>query len=185
MAELDLADIERRMHGAVEALRGEFGGLRTGRASASLLQPIVVDCYGSQMPLNQVGSVNVPESRMLTVQVWDKQNVRAVERAIRVSNLGLNPSVDGQLIRVPIPELTEERRRELGKVAANYAEQARVAARNVRRHAMDELKRMEKDSEMSQDDHRRYADEVQELTDSTITEIDQVLEVKRQEIMQV
>ena len=185
MAELDLADIERRMHGAVEALRGEFGGLRTGRASASLLQPIVVDCYGSQMPLNQVGSVNVPESRMLTVQVWDKQNVQAVEKAIRISNLGLNPSVDGQLIRVPIPELTEERRRELGKVAAQYAEQARVAARNVRRHAMDELKRMEKDSEMSQDDHRLYADEVQELTDSTITEIDQVLEVKRQEIMQV
>ncbi len=185
MAELDLADIERRMHGAVEALRGEFGGLRTGRASASLLQPIVVDCYGSQMPLKQVGSVNVPEPRMLTVQVWDKQNVKAVEKSIRISNLGLNPSVDGQLIRVPIPELTEERRRELGKVAANYAEQARVAARNVRRHAMDELKRMEKDSEMSHDDHRLYADEVQELTDSTITEIDQVLEVKRQEIMQV
>ncbi len=185
MAELDLADVERRMRGAVEALRGEFGGLRTGRASASLLQPIVVECYDSQMPLNQVGSVNVPEPRLLTVQVWDKQNVKAVERAIRVSNLGLNPSVDGQLIRVPIPELTEERRRELGKVAAQYAEQARVAARNVRRHAMDELKHLEKDGEMSQDDHHLYADEVQELTDSTITEIDAVLEVKSQEIMQV
>ncbi len=179
MAELDLADIERRMHGAVEALRGEFGGLRTGRASASLLQPIVVDCYGSQMPLNQVGSVNVPESRMLTVQVWDKQNVRSVEKAIRISNLGLNPSVDGQLIRVPIPELTEERRRELGKVAAQYAEQARVAARNVRRHAMDELKRMETDGEMSQDDHRLYADEVQELTDSTINKHDHELRKQR------
>jgi ribosome recycling factor len=185
MAELDLADIERRMHGAVEALRGEFGGLRTGRASASLLQPIVVECYDSQMPLNQVGSVNVPEPRMLTVQVWDKTNVQAVEKAIRVSNLGLNPSVDGQLIRVPIPELTEERRRELGKIAANYAEQARIAARNVRRHAMDDLKRMEKDGEMSQDDQHLYGDEVQELTNATITEIDEVLEVKRQEIMQV
>lgn len=185
MAELDLADIERRMRGAIEALRGEFGGLRTGRASASLLQPIVVECYDSEMPLNQVGSVNVPEPRMLTVQVWDKQNVQAVERAIRVSSLGLNPSVDGQLIRVPIPELTEERRRELGKIAAQYAEQARVAARNVRRHAMDELKRMEKDSEMSEDDHRLYADEVQDLTNSTISEIDEVLETKRQEIMQV
>ena len=185
MAELDLADIERRMRGAIEALRGEFGGLRTGRASASLLQPIVVECYDSEMPLNQVGSVNVPEPRMLTVQVWDKQNVQAVERAIRVSSLGLNPSVDGQLIRVPIPELTEERRRELGKVAAQYAEQARVAARNVRRHAMDELKRMEKDGEMSEDDHRLYADEVQDLTNSTISEIDEVLETKRQEIMQV
>ena len=185
MAELDLADIERRMRGAIEALRGEFGGLRTGRASASLLQPIVVECYDSEMPLNQVGSVNVPEPRMLTVQVWDKQNVQAVERAIRVSSLGLNPSVDGQLIRVPIPELTEERRRELSKVAAQYAEQARVAARNVRRHAMDELKRMEKDGEMSEDDHRLYADEVQDLTNSTISEIDEVLETKRQEIMQV
>ena len=185
MAELDLVDIERRMQGAIEALRSEFGGLRTGRASASLLEPIVVECYASQMPLNQVASINVPEPRMLTVQVWDKQNVQAVEKAIRISNLGLNPSVDGQLIRVPIPELTEERRSELSKVAAHYAEQARVAARNVRRHAMDDLKRWEKDGEMSQDDHHLYADEVQELTDATIEKIDRVVEIKRQEIMQV
>ncbi len=185
MAELDLADIERRMTGAVEALRHEFGGLRTGRASASLLEPIVVDCYGSEMPLNQVASINVPEPRMLTVQIWDKGNVQAVEKAIRTSNLGLNPAVDGQLIRVPIPELTEERRRELTKVAAQYAEQARVAVRNVRRHAMDELKQFERDGEMSQDEHHLYGDEVQALTDKSIGAIDEVLETKQQEIMQV
>ncbi len=185
MAELDLADIERRMGGAVEALRSEFAGLRTGRASASLLDPIVVDCYGSQMPLNQVASVNVPEPRMLTVQVWDKGNVQSVEKAIRSSNLGLNPAVDGQLVRVPIPELTEERRKELGKVAAQYAEQARVAVRNVRRHAMDELKQLERDHEMSKDEHHLYSEEVQTLTDGTIKTIDSVLEGKQKEIMQV
>ncbi|MCG8689797.1 MAG: ribosome recycling factor [Minwuiales bacterium] len=185
MAELDLANIERRMGGAVEALRAEFAGLRTGRASASLLDPIVVDCYGSQMPLNQVASVNVPEPRMLTVQVWDKGNVQSVEKAIRSSNLGLNPAVDGQLVRVPIPELTEERRKELGKVAAQYAEQARVAVRNVRRHAMDELKQFERDGEMSKDEHHLYSDEVQTLTDGTIKTIDSVLDAKQKEIMQV
>jgi len=185
MAELDLADIERRMTGAVESLKSEFGGLRTGRASASLMDPILVDCYGSQMPVNQVASVNVPEPRLITIQVWDKANVSAVEKAIRSSSLGLNPASDGQLVRVPIPELTEERRVELGKVAAQYAEQARVAVRNVRRHSMDELKHLERDGEMSEDDHHLYADEVQELTDKTVTRIDEVLDVKQKEIMQV
>ncbi len=185
MAELDLADIERRMVGAVDNLKSEFGGLRTGRASASLMDPIMVDCYGSQMTINQVASVNVPEARLITIQVWDKANVTAVEKAIRSSSLGLNPASDGQLVRVPIPELTEERRRELGKVAAQYAEQARVAVRNVRRHAMDELKHMERDGEMSEDDHHLYADEVQDLTDKTVARIDEVLDTKQKEIMQV
>lgn len=173
------------MHGALEALRHEFAGLRTGRASASLLDPITVEVYGTQMPLNQVGTVSVPEPRMLTVQVWDKANVTAVEKAIRVSDLGLNPMVDGTLVRIPIPELNEERRRELSKVAAKYAEQARVAVRNVRRHGMDDLKRLEKDHEISQDEHKAWSDEIQELTDKYVTEIDQALETKDREIMQV
>ena len=173
------------MHGALEALRHEFAGLRTGRASASLLDPITVEVYGTQMPLNQVGTVSVPEARMLTVQVWDKANVTAVEKAIRVSDLGLNPMVDGTLVRIPIPELNEERRRELSKVAAKYAEQARVAVRNVRRHGMDDLKRLEKDHEISQDEHKAWSDEIQELTDKYVTEIDQALETKDREIMQV
>ena len=181
----DVRDIKRRMHGALEALRHEFAGLRTGRASASLLDPITVEVYGTQMPLNQVGTVSVPEPRMLTVQVWDKGNVTAVEKAIRVSDLGLNPMVDGTLVRIPIPELNEERRRELSKVAAKYAEQARVAVRNVRRHGMDDLKRMEKDHEISQDEHKAWSDEIQDLTDKYVTEIDQALETKDREIMQV
>ena len=181
----DVRDIKRRMHGALEALRHEFAGLRTGRASASLLDPITVEVYGTQMPLNQVGTVSVPEARMLTVQVWDKANVTAVEKAIRVSDLGLNPMVDGTLVRIPIPELNEERRRELSKVAAKYAEQARVAVRNVRRHGMDDLKRLEKDHEISQDEHKAWSDEIQELTDKYVTEIDQALETKDREIMQV
>ena len=181
----DVRDIKRRMHGALEALRHEFAGLRTGRASASLLDPITVEVYGTQMPLNQVGTVSVPEPRMLTVQVWDKGNVTAVEKAIRVSDLGLNPMVDGTLVRIPIPELNEERRRELSKVAAKYAEQARVAVRNVRRHGMDDLKRMEKDHEISQDEHKAWSDEIQDLTDKYVTEIDQALEAKDREIMQV
>lgn len=181
----DVRDIKRRMHGALEALRHEFAGLRTGRASASLLDPITVEVYGTQMPLNQVGTVSVPEPRMLTVQVWDKANVTAVEKAIRVSDLGLNPMVDGTLVRIPIPELNEERRRELSKVAAKYAEQARVAVRNVRRHGMDDLKRLEKDHEISQDEHKAWSDEIQELTDKYVTEIDQALETKDREIMQV
>ena len=181
----DVRDIKRRMHGALEALRHEFAGLRTGRASASLLDPITVEVYGTQMPLNQVGTVSVPEPRMLTVQVWDKANVTAVEKAIRVSDLGLNPMVDGTLVRIPIPELNEERRRELSKVAAKYAEQARVAVRNVRRHGMDDLKRLEKDHEISQDEHKAWSDEIQELTDKYVTEIDQALGTKDREIMQV
>ncbi len=178
-------DINRRMNGAVEVLHQEFGGLRTGRAAASLLEPIQVDAYGASMPLNQVGSISVPESRMLSVQVWDKGLVKAVERAILESGLGLNPAVDGTLIRIPIPALTEERRQELSKVAGKYAEEARIAIRNVRRHAMDELKKAEKDGDISQDQHHEYNDEVQALTDEHIKSVDDALENKEQEIMQV
>ena len=185
MAEPDVADIERRMKGALEVLSHEFGGLRTGRASAGLLEPIVVEVYGSQMPLNQVGTISVPEPRMLTVQVWDKANVKAVEKAIQASGLGLNPAVDGQLLRVPIPEPNEERRVELSKVAGKYGEQARVAVRNVRRDGMDKIKRMERDGEMSQDEHHLWAEEIQTLTDNIIAKIDQALATKEQEILQV
>lgn len=185
MAEPDIDDIERRMDGALEALRKEFQGLRTGRASISLLEPLSVDAYGSRMPINQVGTLGVPEPRMITVQVWDKGVVSAVEKAIRESNLGLNPSRDGQLIRVPIPELSEERRRELSKVAGRYAEQARVAIRNVRRDGMEMLKRMEKDGEISQDEQRVWHDEIQAVTDKHISAVDELLATKEQEIMQV
>ena len=185
MSEPDLDDLERRMRGAIDVLKQEFAGLRTGRASTSLLEPIKVEAYGSEMPLNQVGTINVPEPRMLTVQVWDKSMVSAVEKAIRGAGLGLNPAVDGQLVRVPIPELTEERRQEMAKIAGKYAEQAKVAVRNVRRHSMDELKRMEKDGDMSEDDHKMYADEVQVLTDKTIKDIDEVYAHKQAEITQV
>jgi len=178
-------DVVRRMQGAVEALLKEFGGLRTGRASISLLEPITVDAYGGQMPLSQVGTVGVPEARMLTVQVWDKSLVKAVEKAILESGLGLNPAVDGQLIRVPIPPLTEERRVELTKVAGKYAEEARVAVRNVRRHAMDELKKAEKDGDISQDEQHDFGRQVQDLTDENIKKIDDALESKESEIMQV
>ena len=154
MANSDIDDIQRRMDGAIESLKREFGGLRTGRASAGLLDPVRVDAYGSKMPLAQVGTVGVPEPRLLTVQVWDKSMVAAVEKAIRESDLGLNPSSDGMLVRIPIPELSEERRRELTKVAGKYAEQAKVAVRNVRRDGMDMLKRMEKDAEISKDEHK-------------------------------
>lgn len=182
---LDLNDIERRMHGAVEALRHEFGGLRTGRASGSLLEPVTVEAYGSQMPLSQVGSITVPEPRMLAVQVWDRALVSAVDKAIRSSNLGLNPIVDGQLVRVPIPELTQDRRKELTKVAHQYAEKARVAVRNVRRDGMEMLKRLEKDGHISEDEHREKGDSVQKLTDATIKEIDEALAHKDADIMQV
>ena len=185
MAEPDVADIERRMKGALEVLGHEFAGLCTGRASASLLEPIVVQVYSSQMPLNQVGTISVPEPRMLTVQVWDKANVKAVEKAIQASGLGLNPAVDGQLLRVPIPELNEERRVELTKVAGRYAEQARVAVRNVRRDGMDKLKRMEKAGEISQDEQRAWADDLQKLTDGNVKTIDENLGTKEKEIMQV
>ncbi len=185
MADPDIADIERRMNGAVEALKREFAGLRTGRASAALLEPITVDAYGSKMPLNQVGTVGVPEPRMLTVQVWDTGLVGAVEKSIRDSGLGLNPQTEGNLVRVPIPELTEERRVELTKIANKYAEQARVAARNVRRDGMDTLKKMEKDGEISQDDQRQWSQDIQKLTDESVTTIDAALTIKDQEIMQV
>ncbi|MFC1672831.1 ribosome recycling factor [Pseudomonadota bacterium] len=173
------------MDGAVEALHKEFSGLRTGRASTSLLDTITVDAYGAAMPLNQVGTVGVPEPRMLTVQVWDKGMVKSVEKAIMDSGLGLNPQADGQLVRIPIPPLNEERRKELAKVAGKYTEEARIAVRNVRRHAMDELKKAEKDNEISEDEMHQYSDEVQKLTDGSIGKIDEALSHKEEEIMQV
>lgn len=185
MADPDIDGIQRRMDGALEVLKQEFAGLRTGRASASLLEPITVDAYGSQMQLNQLAHINVPEPRLLTVQVWDKGTVKAVEKAIQTSGLGLNPSVDGQLIRVPIPELNEERRQELTKVASRYAEQARVAVRNVRRNGMESLKQMEKAGEMSQDEHRAWAEEIQQLTDEMVARIDETAVAKEEEILQV
>ena len=185
MADSDLADLKRRMMGALEVLRQEYGGLRTGRASVSLLDPINVEAYGSQMPLNQLGTVSVPEPRMLTVQVWDKSLVGPVEKAIRASGLGLNPVVDGQLLRLPIPELTEERRIELSKIAGKYAEQTRVAVRNVRRDGMEHLKRLEKEGEIGQDEQHTNAQKVQELTDEMIAAIDEVLAAKEKDIMQV
>jgi len=185
MAESDLEDIKRRMDGALDALNREFNGLRTGRASASLLEPLTVDAYGSQMPINQVGTVNVAEARLLTVQVWDQQLVKAVEKSIVESELGLNPQTEGNLIRIPIPDLSEERRGELKKVAGRYAEQGKVAVRNVRRDGMDTLKQMERDGEISQDDHKNQADEIQKLTDAHIEMIDEALATKESEIMQV
>ena len=185
MAEPDIKDLERRMKGAVEVLRQEFAGLRTGRASASLLEPISVDAYGTQMPLNQVGTINVPEPRLLAVQVWDRSLVGAVEKAIRSADLGLNPVTEGQTVRVPIPELTEERRHELARVAGKYAEQARVAVRNVRRDGMEKLKRMERGGDISQDEHHQWAERIQKLTDEMIGRIDEALAHKEREIMQV
>lgn len=185
MSDTDIDDVDRRMHGAVEALKREFAGLRTGRASTGLLDQIKVDAYGALMPLNQVGTVGVPEPRLLTVQVWDKSMVNAVEKAIRESDLGLNPSKDGQLVRIPIPELSEDRRRELTKIAGRYAEQAKVAVRNVRRDGMDALKRMEKDGEISQDEQKMFADDVQKSTDLHVKEIDDLTAAKEKEIMQV
>ncbi|MTI45970.1 ribosome recycling factor [Roseibium hamelinense] len=182
---VDLDDLKRRMEGALSVLKTDFSGLRTGRASASMLDPISVDAYGQQMPLNQVGTVSVPEPRMVAIQVWDKGMVAAVEKAIRESNLGLNPVVDGQLLRLPIPELNQERRQELIKVAHKYAEQAKVAIRHVRRDGMDSAKKAEKDGDISQDDNRVASDEVQKLTDSMISEVDSMLERKEQEISQV
>ena len=180
----DAQDLKRRMHGAVESLRHDFGGLRTGRASSSLLEPIQVDAYGANMPISQVASISVPEARMLQISVWDRGLVVAVEKAIRASNLGLNPQTEGQVIRLRMPDLTQERRKELVKVAHQYAEKARVAVRNVRRDGMDHLKQLEKAALMSEDDHKKKADEVQKLTDDTIKEIEQVLKSKEQEIMQ-
>ena len=185
MAEPDIDDLKRRMTGAVESVKKEFSGLRTGRASVSLLDPVMVDAYGQMMPINQIGNVSTPEARLLTIQVWDKSMVAATEKAIRESGLGLNPSTDGQLIRLPIPELNEERRQELTKVAHKYGEEARIAVRNVRRHGMDELKRMEKDSEISNDEHHMWSDEIQSMTDVTIKLIDDALASKEKDIMRV
>ena len=178
-------DIKRRMHGAVESLKHDFGGLRTGRASASLLEPIQVDAYGASMPITQVASVTVPESRMLQVNVWDKGLVVAVEKAIHASNLGLNPQTEGQVIRLRMPDLTQDRRKELVKVAHTYAEKARVAARNVRRDGMDQLKLLEKEHSMSEDEHKKKSEDVQKMTDDTMKEIDAALKAKEVEIMQV
>jgi ribosome recycling factor len=185
MSEWNEADLRKRMNGAIEVLRREFAGLRTGRASASLLEPLTVPAYGSELPLNQVGTISVPEPRLLSVQVWDKGLVKAVEKAIRTADLGLNPSVDGTLVRVPIPELSQERRAELAKVAARYAEAARVAVRNVRRDGMEQLKRLEKEGLLSQDDHHKAAHLVQELTDGEIRQINDLLAAKEAEIMTV
>ena len=182
--DLDLDDLKRRMDGAMTALRHEFATLRTGRASATMVEPIMVEAYGQMTPINQLGTVNVPEPRMLTINIWDKSIVSKAEKAIRESGLGINPVVDGTIIRLPIPELNEERRRELSKVAAQYAESARVAIRNVRRDGMDQLKKMKAEG-MSEDDHKIWSDEVQSLTDKEIAAIDKALEAKQEEIMQV
>ena len=184
-ADFDLVDIKRRMQGAVQAFKHDLGGLRTGRASASMLDPIQVDAYGAMMPLNQVATVSVPEPRMLSVQVWDRSMVMAVDKAIRESSLGLNPQTEGQIVRIRIPELNEQRRKELVKVAHKYAEESRVAARHVRRDGLDLLKKLEKDGKMSEDDTARQSDLVQKATDQTIVEIDQELSAKEKEIMQV
>ncbi len=183
MAAYDKADLERRMAGAVEALKHDLGGLRTGRASTVLLDPITVEVYGAAMPLNQVATVSAPEPRMLSVQVWDKSNVGPVDKAIRSAGLGLNPIADGQTLRLPIPDLTEERRKELAKLAGQYAEKARVAARNVRRDGMDSLKTDEKKGLFGEDERKRHETEVQKLTDSTIADIDAVTQAKEKEIL--
>ena len=183
--EFDIDDIQRRMDGALSALTRDFGGLRTGRASTALLDTLNVDAYGSQMPIDQVGTVSAPEARLLTIQVWDKGLVGAVEKSIRESELGLNPQSEGQLIRIPIPDLSEERRLEIKKIAAKYAEQARISVRNVRRDGMDQLKKAEKGGEMSQDDQRIYGDELQDMTDTHVKTIDETLAQKEEEIMQV
>ena len=185
MDDLDLADLERRMEGALTSLAKEFQGLRTGRASTQLLDSVVVEAYGASMPINQIATVSVPEPRMLSVQVWDKENTKIVEKAIRESDLGLNPQVDGQLLRIPLPDLSEERRQELSKIAAKYAENAKIAVRNVRRDGMDTTKKMEKDGDISQDDRHIYDEEIQTITDKSINKIDELLSSKEVEIMQV
>ena len=184
-AQFDLADINRRMQGAIASLKHELNGLRTGRASASLLDPIMVNAYGSMVPLQQVASVSVPEPRMIAVNVWDKGTVSSVEKAIRDSNLGLSPNVEGQVLRIRIPELNEQRRKDLVKVAHKYTEEARVAVRHVRRDGIDTLKKLLKDKAISEDDEKRHAGEVQKATDQAIIEVDQVLAMKEKEIMQV
>jgi ribosome recycling factor len=184
MPAYDKADLQRRMHGAVEALKHDLAGLRTGRASIALLDPVTVEVYGAHMPLNQIGTVSAPEPRMLSVQVWDRSNVGPVEKAIRSAGLGLNPVTDGQNIRLPIPDLTEERRKELAKLTHQYAEKARIAVRNVRRDGMEALKTDEKKHEISEDEHKRLGTDVQKLTDETIKEIDAAAAAKEKEILQ-
>ncbi|MEO0906496.1 MAG: ribosome recycling factor [Pseudomonadota bacterium] len=183
MPQYDKADIERRMTGAVESLKGDLSGLRTGRANTSLLDPVQVEVYGAMMPLNQVATVSAPEPRMLSVQVWDKSNLIAVEKGIAHANLGLNPMIDGQTLRLPMPDLTEERRKELAKLAGQYAEKAKIAIRNVRRDAMESLKADEKKKEISEDDRKRLEDEVQKLTDSHVAQTDEAAAKKEQEIL--
>ena len=183
MPAYDKNDINRRMHGALENLKHDLAGLRTGRASTALLDPIQVEVYGANMPINQVATVSVPEPRLISVQVWDRSNISSVEKAIRNAGLGINPITDGQMIRLPIPDLTEERRKELAKLAGQYAEKARVAVRNVRRDGMDALKTDEKKKEISEDEHKRLDTEVQKLTDDTIKDIDAAAHTKEQEIL--
>ncbi|MCY7271642.1 MAG: ribosome recycling factor [Sphingomonas bacterium] len=183
MPTYDKADLQRRMSGSVDALKSDLVGLRTGRASTALLDPIQVEVYGANMPLNQVATVSVPEPRLLSVQVWDKGNVGPVEKAIRSAGLGLNPITDGTMIRLPIPDLTEERRKELAKLAGQYAEKARIAARNVRRDGMDNLKVDEKKHDISEDERKRFEVEVQKMTDDTIKDIDSAASAKEQEIL--
>lgn len=185
MSSTDIGDLQRRMDGAIASLAKEYSGLRTGRASTSLLDSITVDAYGSKMPLSQVGTVGAPEPRLLTVQVWDQGLVQSVEKAIRESELGLNPASEGQVIRVPLPELSEERRKELVKVANKYAEDARISIRNVRRSGMDTIKKMEKDGEISKDDAHQQFDEIQKITDQYISKIDTTFSEKEKDIMQV
>jgi len=184
-ANYDLNEIKRRMQGAVQSLKQELGGLRTGRATSGMLEPVQVEAYGTHMPLNQLATVTVPEPRLLSVQVWDRTMVHAVEKAIVNSNLGLSPATEGQVIRLRVPELNQERRKDMVKVAHKYAEHARVAVRQVRRDAMEQLKKLEKDGKISEDDHTRMSDEVQKATDQTVSEVDRTLAVKEKEIMTV
>ncbi|MBV8564843.1 MAG: ribosome recycling factor [Methylobacteriaceae bacterium] len=183
--QFDLADLKRRMQGAIQSLKHELGGLRTGRASVGLLEPVRIEAYGQIMPINQVATISVPESRTLSVQVWDKAMVGAVEKAIRDSNLGLNPATEGQVLRIRVPELNEQRRKEMVKIAHKYAEEARVAVRHVRRDGFDALKKLLKDHRISEDDERRHETEVQKATDQAVAEVDQALASKEKEIMQV
>jgi ribosome recycling factor len=185
VTKFDIEDLKRRMAGAISVLKQELGGLRTGRASANLVEPIQVEAYGTHMPLNQLASVSVPEPRLLAVQVWDKASVAAVEKAIMGANLGLTPATEGQVIRLRVPELTQDRRKELVKVAHKYAEAARVSVRHVRRDGMDLLKKMEKDENLSKDDHERMGEQVQKTTDANIADIDQLLTAKEKEILTV
>jgi len=185
VSDSDITNLPTRMDKTLSVLEKEFGGLRAGRANPSLLDPVVVDVYGSQMPLSQVGTVSAPEARLLSVSVWDKANVKAVEKAITNAGLGVNPSADGQLVRIPIPDMTEERRKEMVKVAGKYAEQARIGIRSIRRDGMDYYKKLEKDKEISEDENKSYQDDIQKLTDDYIKKIDERLAEKEKDIMEV